>query len=82
MSMFSDNFKAEILKIKSKDALLTSRNEQNDETLTEQGANDLLIDLDNIDINFLYLILDTLEHYNIFRLAIFVCNRYEIYLFY
>ncbi|KAL4461532.1 hypothetical protein ABPG74_016156 [Tetrahymena malaccensis] len=78
MSMFSDNFKTELLKIKSKDALLTSRNEQHDETLTEHGANELLIDLDNIDINFLYLILDTLEYYNIFRLAIFVCNRYKL----
>ncbi|EAR98741.2 UvrD/REP helicase amine-terminal domain protein (macronuclear) [Tetrahymena thermophila SB210] len=78
MSMFSDNFKTEILKIKSKDALLTSRNEQHDDTLTEYGANELLIDLDNIDINFLYLILDTLEYYNIFRLAIFVCNRYKL----
>lgn len=80
MTMFSDNFKAATLNIKSKEALLSSRMEQNDESLNESAAFDLLIDLDNIDMKFLYLILDTLEHYNIFRLAIFVCNRYFIIL--
>jgi len=78
MSMFSEDFKAEIIKIKSTDVLLSSRIEKNDESLNESAAHDFLIDLDNIDIKFLYLILDTLEHYNIFRLAIFVCNRYKL----
>lgn len=36
------------------------------------------IDLDSIDINFVYLILDILENFKLFKLCIFVCNRYKL----
>lgn len=36
---------------------------------------DVDVDLDNLDPKFIEILLDTLEHYKIFRLSIFVCNR-------
>jgi hypothetical protein len=34
------------------------------------------IDLDDIDADFLSLILDALEHYELYRLCLIICNRY------
>jgi hypothetical protein len=39
---------------------------------------DLIVDLDSIDIDHVYLILDTLETFKIYKLCIFVCNRYKL----
>ncbi len=39
---------------------------------------DLNIDLDSVDMQFIYLILDTLEVFKIYKLCIFVCNRYRL----
>jgi len=36
------------------------------------------MDLDNIDIKFIYIILDTLELFKLYKLCIFVCNRYKL----
>jgi hypothetical protein len=36
------------------------------------------IDLDEINLEFIELILNTLEYFQIFKLCIFVCNRYKI----
>jgi hypothetical protein len=38
----------------------------------------MMIDLDNISVELLYLILDTLEHYELFRLCLIICNRYAL----
>jgi len=38
----------------------------------------MLIDLDDISKELLYLILDTLEHYELFRLCLIICNRYQL----
>lgn len=38
----------------------------------------MMIDLDNISKELLYLILDTLEHYELFRLCFIICNRYDL----
>lgn len=37
-----------------------------------------MIDLDDISQEVLYLILDTLEHYELFRLCLIICNRYSL----
>lgn len=39
---------------------------------------DLIIDLDEINHEFINLILDTLEFYDNYKLCIFVCNRYHL----
>lgn len=38
----------------------------------------MLIDLDNISEEIVYLILDTLENYELFRLCFIICNRYNL----
>jgi hypothetical protein len=38
----------------------------------------LMIDMDNISMELLYLILDTLEHYELYRLCLIICNRYGL----
>ena len=37
---------------------------------------DLIVDLDKLTIETIYLILDVLENYELFKLNIFICNRY------
>lgn len=39
---------------------------------------DFILDLDLIDIQFVYLILDCLEEFKCYKLCIFVCNRYKL----
>lgn len=39
---------------------------------------DFIADLDNIEVEFIYLILDILETFKIYKLCIFVCNRYKL----
>jgi len=38
----------------------------------------MFIDLDDISQELLFLILDTLEHYELFRLSLIICNRYNL----
>jgi hypothetical protein len=38
----------------------------------------MLIDLDNLSTDFLNLVLDTLEYYELFRLCLIVGNRYKL----
>lgn len=38
----------------------------------------MLIDIDNISNEVLDLILNTLEHYELFRLCLIICNRYAL----
>lgn len=37
---------------------------------------DLIVDLDKLTIETIYLLLDVLENYELFKLNIFICNRY------
>ncbi len=37
-----------------------------------------ILDLDDIDNNFVNLILDVLEYYELFRLCLMLCNRYHM----
>lgn len=39
---------------------------------------DMIIDFDQIDMKFICLVLDLLEHYKLYKLCIFVCNRYKL----
>ena len=42
------------------------------------SAGDFIIDLDEIDHEFVALILDVLEQLNLFKLCIIICNRYKL----
>ena len=37
---------------------------------------DLIVDLDKLNIETIYLMLDVLESYELYKLNIFICNRY------
>jgi hypothetical protein len=39
---------------------------------------DFILDLDRLDIEFIHLVLDTLEAFRNYKLCIFVCNRYKL----
>ena len=39
---------------------------------------DLIVDLDKLTIETIYLLLDVLENYELFKLNIFICNRYQL----
>jgi hypothetical protein len=37
-----------------------------------------LIKLDDVDIKFIYTILDILDYYELFKLSLMLCNRYNL----
>lgn len=74
IGMFSGEVKNSLRNIRSKHALL-SASTQNE---THDAITDYFIDMDDINIEFVYLVLDLLEHYKLYKLCIFVCNRYGL----
>ena len=69
ISFFSDDVKRYLNKMRSKDGLL-----QMDQNKLQIDF--LEVELDNIDTELVKLILDVLEHFDMFRLCLIVCNRY------
>ena len=70
---FSKDFFAHIADFRSKEVLLTTMKNK-----IELSDENFVMDLDNIDMDFLFMILDVMETYNQFKLCIFVCNRYTL----
>ena len=73
--MFSEDIMNAMQRLRSKSTLLSDKAkfEADYEPIV-----DFFIDMDQIDANFVHLILDTLEAFKIFKLCIFVCNRYKL----
>ena len=44
----------------------------------EENMEFMMIELEDLDPQLLYLILDTLEHYELYRLCLVLCNRYNL----
>ena len=44
----------------------------------EENMEFMMIELDDLEPQFLNLILDTLEHYELYRLCLVICNRYHL----
>ncbi len=57
--------------LRSSDELLSNKDFQVEDCLE--------IQLDDIGIDLVKLILDVLEHFDMFRLCMIVCNRYGLY---
>ncbi|CAK74855.1 unnamed protein product (macronuclear) [Paramecium tetraurelia] len=75
ISMFSDEFKYQLYNQRSKSAQLS--NKQIDQHEFDYMV-DFILDLDLVDISFIYLVLDILEQFQNYKLCIFVCNRYKL----
>ena len=76
ISMFSEDVKQSLGNLRSKKNLLSQKDTT--KSLEEESLVDMMIDLDEISTDFIYLILDLLEHYKLYKLCIFVCNRYGL----
>lgn len=37
-----------------------------------------MISLDDVDIEFIYTIIDILDYYELFKLSMMLCNRYKL----
>ncbi|CAD8069898.1 unnamed protein product [Paramecium sonneborni] len=72
---FSDDFKAHIEKQTHKATLLSERSGEEKEF---DYMINFLYDLDNIEIDIVYLILDLLEQFKSYKLCIFVCNQFKL----
>jgi hypothetical protein len=71
ISLFSEDVKRYLVGLRSKDGLLTMDD-------TDAKIDFLELELDNIDEELVKLILDVLEHFDMFRLCLIVCNRYNM----
>ncbi|CAD8159005.1 unnamed protein product [Paramecium pentaurelia] len=72
---FSDEFKIHIEKQTHKATLLSNRTGEEKEF---DHMINFLYDLDNIDIDTIYLILDLLEQFKSYKLCIYVCNQFKL----
>ncbi|CAD8089119.1 unnamed protein product [Paramecium sonneborni] len=72
---FSDEFKTHIEKQQHKATLLSNRTGEEKEF---DYMINFLYDLDNIEIDTIYLILDLLEQFKSYKLCIFVCNQFKL----
>ena len=70
VSLFSEETKSYLQKLRSKDHL--SQNEN-------ISADTFELELDNIDIELVKVLLDVLESFDMFRLCMIVCNRYNLH---
>ena len=76
IGMFSEDVKQSLANLRSKRNLLSQKD--NSHSLEEESLVDMMMDLDEISTDFIYLILDLLEYYKLHKLCIFVCNRYGL----
>lgn len=76
ISCFSEEFRENLAKLRSKSILYTENASNN--KVDNENMLDFMVDLDLIDIDFLNLILDILETFKIYKLCIFICNRYRL----
>jgi hypothetical protein len=74
LKTFGEDFSKHIEDFRSKAVLLSSMKDWNEKYSNEN----FVMELDNIDITFLFMSLDVLETYNQYKLCIFVCNRYSL----
>ncbi|CAD8153493.1 unnamed protein product [Paramecium pentaurelia] len=72
---FSTEFKNHIEKQKHKSTLLSNRTGEEKEF---DYMINFLYDLDSIDIDTIYLILDLLEQFKSYKLCIYVCNQFKL----
>ena len=74
--LFSDEFESHLKSLKSKSTLLSRQEDKLKKDYDE--IVDFIVDLDQIDLETVHFILDILESYKIYKLCIFVCNRYQL----
>lgn len=79
ITMFSKDLELVIGDVRSAKSLMTRRKDYKNVKDSEHDQTlDFITELDNIDIDFVYLILDILETFKVYKLCIFVCNRYKL----
>lgn len=71
ISLFSEDVKKYMNTLRSKDSLLQHDNEDRKIDFFE-------LELDNVDDELVRIILDVLEHFDMFRLCLIICNRYNM----
>ena len=72
VSMFSEDVKAYLLSMKSADSLVQCQGLQADWRVFS------IVDLDDIDLPLIGVTLDTLEFFELYKLCLVVCNRYQM----
>ena len=70
VSLFSEDTKNYLNKIRSRNQL--------SQTKDDLEADGFELELDNIDVELVKILLDVLENFDMFRLCMIVCNRYNI----
>ena len=75
ISLFSEEVKVSLQKLKKQG--LIQEFKQHDKN---KGADidEFLIKLDEVDIEFIYTIIDILDYYELFKLSLMLCNRYGL----
>ena len=75
VSYFSEDVKLHLEKLRSKSVLVHKI--QQDQIVAKSTA-EFIVDMDEIDVDFVNLLLDILENLGLYKLCIIICNRYQI----
>ena len=76
VSLFSEDVSQHLQQIRSKKILFSNTSSLKDDLTKQEDL--FILDLDDVDSNFVNLILDVLEYYELFRLCLMLCNRYHM----
>ena len=75
LSLWSDEMRQQLGELKRQGILLEVNKDSKNETIDET---DFIIQMDDVDQDFVNLILDTLEVFEFYHMSLMMCKRYRL----
>ena len=75
LSLWSDEMRQQLSELKRQGILLEVNKDSKNETIDET---DFIIQMDDVDQDFVNLILDTLEVFEFYHMSLMMCKRYRL----
>lgn len=77
ISLFSEEVRGSLVKLKQQGLLQEFKQHKSGDDMPD--VDQFLIQLDQVDLDFVQMILDILDYYELFKLSIMLSNRYKLY---
>lgn len=79
ISLFSEEVQDSVKKLKSEGLIQEFKQKKFNEAINmHEEFDEFLIKLDDVSVEFIYVIMDILDYHELFRLSIMLCNRYKL----
>ena len=82
VSMFSKEIVSSLSRLRSKEAISSIEEKKKGDFIKVNNQDgkeeEIFLDLDDVDEDFLNILLDSLEQFELYKLCLIVCNRYKL----